>query len=1646
MINLKTLNIKKNRNLINTSSLILIALIILSIQAAISNSTIPHNVSEENSSLDSLMKDSFIQENSYENSDYYNDNYSEFPENFDPNMWTEIPENFDPTEWEEYNSLMSQIPDQDSAMAEVNEYFQNRWNPNQDEDEFIISNDTLSFEDSIKDTFFKDWVTDPVFPETDSSDKILEEYEAIVNDYDSVSETITREYVDDKEIITRTLSTGSVTYKEETTITGTMKITMEESFNTFIDDITIPILSEQEVIATTAETITVEFIDKIGINIELPKFDKKITLSIGIARIIAWAYFEAHFRFEFPVKLLIEYPKEVVEGGAYSLKVRLIPLDLPDYKEFILKFKFDVGFDIQIRWLKLYWVKRTFRFWRRRWTIYLPRWRWIWISVYGQQIDFDLDADSSYKTPLQGEIAVLDFENLDLDILDIIANNEPKENDTQVKTSASNLIINALNKYIGIGIGLDAMKIYGQSVTADLSVYAGSLKETRNVGWTHNNETKELPFRVPITSTIGEDNLQLKVSNLVFHSCKLEIETSLWIGLKDQKIFGIKIPLSKLGKLRFPLPSIPLPGFHLPSSFSYATTGISVASADLYDFTMNITEITPETGQGTISTIGTNDQLYRIDLQNMQGIFDVITLEAVDLPSGYSALFIGPDKVSISSETTSTYLLVSPSEYLIDPPGLHNFTIKATSNAKLDNNFENPDTLKEVTLSIPEINNYIFILDVDKYGENIIVDQDLTIPISFHGQNLGNVNDTIIVNATLYTDVENRTWQNNFAVDPYGSASNHFFDGIFDFTFAIGDLYPSPGLYRMDLQSTSLKTNIIDVQTLYLNFSTAYGLKIDISPTNTKIAANWVTNFTLTINNTGNTVENFTLESTSNPNILNEFILLPDVCQVNSLDTMDFIITLNIENASIFPIGNYDFRITAYSESGGSLIFDTCDVSVEIFSADETPPRVVFQTEDNFYYSDDPLVYPQTHLSLGPYFKAYDDYPGTYEAFINGSLYQSGSWINGEPVYVIITNTTNPLDVGYYNLTIAFSDNGTTPNVSYAQEWVTIIPEDVITPSIIPINNTLILPQNFADVQHLIWNCSEDNILYEVIIRNNEELPISDYFVEQEENETDIWRTKLKIEPGSLDVGEWNYTLALLDMNEHLSLSNITVIIVGDDIIDPELTQWPISTAYQGYGNSINITAIDINPTNYELSINNTIVTTGSWQSGTVIEFNADELSELQIGENSIAIRIYDIARNDEFYLWTLNYRDIDAPTLLNGLGDFTVYEHQNSVFNAPVWLMHDLNPGTYIIKRDGILVEEGDWRSGNNSIKVPIAGLSPGVYHFEAYFLDSSSNTFYADLTGTVLDVLVPYIASMESIQFEPLYTADWFEFNIMELHLASYELYRNDTLIGSGDFDFPVIFVNLENLDTGYHYYRLVVEDESGNIGERTVLIEVADYTRPLITRPADIICSEGTIGELIVWEIIESNPHNYSLFIDGSLNKTGILTEMNISLSLDGLSAGIHSFLLLVYDTQGLSHSCTSYVIVIDISAPFLTHIADYEFVAGDKNAKLSWVAYDLHPANYTIKLDGVILTQNPWDGSDINLILVGWTVGIYLVEITVNDESGNTAYDSLEITVKTSEDTSTIEKPTTASTSGFTLSILFAVIVVFGINILIRRRKI
>ena len=243
---------------------------------------------------------------------------------------------------------------------------------------------------------------------------------------------------------------------------------------------------------------------------------------------------------------------------------------------------------------------------------------------------------------------------------------------------------------------------------------------------------------------------------------------------------------------------------------------------------------------------------------------------------------------------------------------------------------------------------------------------------------------------------------------------------------------------------------------------------------------------------------------------------------------------------------------------------------------------------------------------------------------------------------------------------------------------------------------------------------------------------------------------------------------------------------------------------------------------------------------------------------------------------------------------------------------------------------------------------------------------------------------------------------------------LFQLDT---TASFTTPLLNITLPSSSTSYassspliedtYYWRVAGIDTEGDLGEfsnyRTLYI-VTDVNTPTINHPSDVSYEQGTTGNIITWTPADSNPYWYNITVNGLLTSyDDPWLGGDIVMNIDGLSLGTHTAICYVYDLEGHMTSDPVEIEVTTTAPPVIDDVADFGYEEGSTGNSITWHPSDANPDYYSITRDGIIIDEGIWVGGDLNIDIDGLSYGSYIFVCFVNDTEGQSASDSVVVTV-------------------------------------------
>ncbi len=208
---------------------------------------------------------------------------------------------------------------------------------------------------------------------------------------------------------------------------------------------------------------------------------------------------------------------------------------------------------------------------------------------------------------------------------------------------------------------------------------------------------------------------------------------------------------------------------------------------------------------------------------------------------------------------------------------------------------------------------------------------------------------------------------------------------------------------------------------------------------------------------------------------------------------------------------------------------------------------------------------------------------------------------------------------------------------------------------------------------------------------------------------------------------------------------------------------------------------------------------------------------------------------------------------------------------------------------------------------------------------------------------------------------------------------------------------------------------------------LNEIVYMLRPGINSPADILFEIGTTGNEFTWTPTSSIPWLYSIEIDTIETDSGYWNGSSFAFNVDSYPEGDHSFRLTVWDERGgISTDEVIVTAAVDLTDPILSSPLDVVYNVGEGGNTINWTATDAHPDNYIILVNGTAPIGYPaeWNTTNIVISVDGLSVGIFNFTIVVFDSYGNSATDTVFVTVLASTTTTTTTTTGTTTDTGTT----------------------
>ncbi len=239
--------------------------------------------------------------------------------------------------------------------------------------------------------------------------------------------------------------------------------------------------------------------------------------------------------------------------------------------------------------------------------------------------------------------------------------------------------------------------------------------------------------------------------------------------------------------------------------------------------------------------------------------------------------------------------------------------------------------------------------------------------------------------------------------------------------------------------------------------------------------------------------------------------------------------------------------------------------------------------------------------------------------------------------------------------------------------------------------------------------------------------------------------------------------------------------------------------------------------------------------------------------------------------------------------------------------------------------------------------------------------------------------------------------------------------TIVGEGLWNGQEVWIAAGGYNYTAHILKengllVVFTDEFGILGLMETTLIAQPSVPPTISPLTPVQYEQGSLGNVVVVDAIDDNPTTFDVFIDGVHVASGVWSSgVPLEIPVDNLGLGIHLFEIFMYDENGNQSYASTTIEVIDTTPPQVVG-PDFLSVEEGSNVSIEWNAFDLNPANYSIFVNSSLVLQGYWNNGTILFSFFASSQGVFVVELFVQDMSGNTASHLVVVEVQKTQDLS------------------------------------
>ena len=636
--------------------------------------------------------------------------------------------------------------------------------------------------------------------------------------------------------------------------------------------------------------------------------------------------------------------------------------------------------------------------------------------------------------------------------------------------------------------------------------------------------------------------------------------------------------------------------------------------------------------------------------------------------------------------------------------------------------------------------------------------------------------------------------------------------------------------------------------------------------------------------------------------------------------------------------GTYNYEILV-RDIVGTVAVDQVSITVFVLSSNSRLPEIANRILEFDTTGENITWYPMNFNN------------GNYTITRNGQLLDTNFyWLSKDPISISLDN----LNLGdhTYNLTILDFSN------TLATDIVIITVRDTTEPEVIAsseVEFSIANSQRFFHWKAIDWHPGN----YQFTL--GMQLISTGSWISNQEDALRL---------SNHGIGTYNYTLIVLDhFNNNISK---TITVTVSDKLKPSITS--VSNNTYELGNEIQpiiwqIT--DDTPHYFKIYKNNTLLHSGSWETGQTITVN---ITDLPVGTHNYTLLAYDQSRNVATASVFIKIEDTIAP-VLEASDDLHLQAGQTG--QTISWKVVDLQAGNYILWKDGKLSQTGAWNSGE-ALTFSVTATATGTYTYTLQILDNSLNMANSSILLVTTDQVPPTISSSQTeFTFEYGSTGNELVWDVIEVEKWNYTITRkkfqltlvSEVLVTGETEANQIITQTPDTFKHGTYLYTLSIADSAQNTALSTIPVNIIDTTKPVISEEPSMEAFNYASLYYLKWSANDFLPGGYEILLDGIPVKSDAWkNEVPISYALAQFLPGEYNFTITFYDNSRNSVSKSQIFTVEDKTLPSVNFIGNTMHELNSTGFTLNWEMFEDFPKELIIVQD---LYLSSFEVSALNL---------------------------------------------------------------------------